>query len=1785
MNRILLSLFLLFNVAASAQRSTKPAHGSLTHSKTTSTSLSDKFVTSSQAWDEKETYVNGFARVLKNGKFSFVDVTGKLITALQFEDARNFVNKLAAVKKDSKWGFINEIGKLVIPFEYEIVYDFKESVTGVFANQKWALINTNAVVLKQLDITVFYGFDNGEAKVLNGSRKGILNTSGEIIYSSEPELPKQTITRRNTNPVTNVFSACPDNIDFENGNLNNWNCFTGYADSVGSTNVITVTPSMPVGNRHRLYGRITPSAIDPYGLFATNPPDGSNFAVKLGNTRIGAEAERIQYILHVPVNDSNFSIRYDYAVVFQDPGHTTWTQPRFTAKLFDSAANAYIDCASFEYISTSSLPGFAMSTVDSSVIFKDWASVFISLRGHAGQTLYLEFTTADCVRRGHWGYAYVDVESTCSQAIDVNYECETGIATLNAPPGFQTYNWWNDNYSTILGTGQNIVLNPAPPANSTIWLEMIPFSDFGCRDSMPVTINSTFTPHFDVSENVGICAPHSFTFYNRDLPSASVIWDFGDGSPAASGDTVTHTYLLPGTYTVTMTVTLLSGCTGVYQATVRVINPTGSFDYTGGNFCNSTTVNFSATMSNGNTLLYNFGDGNSITTTQTSISHTYSSAGVYLPSLTIMSNQGCSIVLPGADSIKIEILRPDFTITETRNCGFTVVGFKDISTSYFGISSNHWNFGDGTTATGINVSHTYTTTGTYPVQLTITGVNGCIDSITQQVSVVVNNIPVAAINGPDSVCLHTAATFTGSTVSTDPVNTLEWTASDNSTGSGATFTNNFLQAGVYTVQLVVGTVNGCFDSATAQITINPVGDMIQPANIAICNGAVVGPIAFSSTVSGTAYSWTNNDPSIGLAATGTGDIGTFTAVNTTSADITATITVTPTSNGCPGTAKTFTIIVAAMPTVTQPADQIVCNRGTTAPVIINSFARNTNSATFNWTNNQPGIGLAASGTGNIPSFTAINTSALPVTATITISIVAGNGCPGVPQTFTITVNPTPDMTQPASQVVCNLTETNSILFESTVNGAAYSWTNNQTSIGLAASGSDSIASFNAINNTTVAVTANITVSGLFNGCYGNPATFSILVNPTPDLNQPADQSVCTGYPTTIVDFTGAVAGTIYNWTNNVPSIGLPASGTGDLLSFNPNNNSNTNLVATITVTPTANGCAGLPKTFTVTIFPTPGIIQPLNQYQCNGEPTTAMTFISPVAGTSFTWTNSLPSIGLPATGSGNIPSFMTNNSTNQTIVAAITVTPSTNACPGIPKVFYITVDPTPNITQPVNQTVCSGETVTATAFVGSVAGTGYTWINSAANIGLAANGTGDIPSFTATNNTNFAITAIIQVTGSANSCGSVVKVFTITVNPTPAIDEPTDQVVCNRMPTAAIPLTGPVSGTVFSWKNNTPSIGLAPIGTGDIPSFIAINNTNVPVVATIIISGMNVTCGAVLDTMTITVNPSAAIQASHDMDVCAGSLVQLSATGATQFTWTPSTGLSCNTCANPTVTPTDSILYKVKGLSALGCLGFDSVLLVVRNPFQMRTPPNDTICSGRSVNLSAANANSYVWSPSTGLDHANIANPTATPNVTTQYQVVGYDAYHCFTDTGYVTIAVGPTPSVHIGGSQSMINGSPITFNPTITNGPIVQYSWTPAAELSCSDCPSPSTIIHNNTSYTVTVVNSFGCSAVDSIFVTAFCKKAEVFVPNAFTPDGDGLNDVLMIRGSGVHVKSFRVFNRWGVLIFEKQNFNPNDIKYGWDGKVRGVAATPDVYVYTAEVVCDNGSVYTYKGNTTILK
>src|SRR4029450_13612913 len=167
-----------------------------------------------------------------------------------------------------------------------------------------------------------------------------------------------------------------------------------------------------------------------------------------------------------------------------------------------------------------------------------------------------------------------------------------------------------------------------------------------------------------------------------------------------------------------------------------------------------------------------------------------------------------------------------------------------------------------------------------------------------------------------------------------------------------------------------------------------------------------------------------------------------------------------------------------------------------------------------------------------------------------------------------------------------------------------------------------------------------------------------------------------------------------------------------------------------------------------------------------------------VSGTTFTWTNSSTAIGLAASGSGNIPSFTAVNGTTSPISSTITVTPTANGCTGTPTTFTITVNPTASVNAISNQTYCAGASTPVTTLSGPVSGTTFTWTNSNTAIGLAASGSGNIPSFTATNATTSPVTATITVTPTANGCTGTTTSFTITVNPTATVSSISNQVYC-----------------------------------------------------------------------------------------------------------------------------------------------------------------------------------------------------------------------------------------------------------------------------------------------------------------------------------------------------------------------------------------------------------------------
>ncbi|MEO7263971.1 MAG: hypothetical protein ABIW38_03615, partial [Ferruginibacter sp.] len=223
------------------------------------------------------------------------------------------------------------------------------------------------------------------------------------------------------------FSArsqnCPPNIDFERGDFTGWTCYTGSVASVNNENVISFNyAGGPVYNRHTMYSANPGDGIDEFGGFPKNCPNGSGHSIRLGNSQAGTEAEGISYDFTIPANANVYNLIYNYAVVFEDPAHLPSEQPRMQIEITNLTNNSTIYCSSFTFFPIGSpLPGFELSDYqvsNSPVWFKRWSAVSINLDGNAGNRIRLFFKTSDCTFRRHFGYAYIDVNTECSDKFE-----------------------------------------------------------------------------------------------------------------------------------------------------------------------------------------------------------------------------------------------------------------------------------------------------------------------------------------------------------------------------------------------------------------------------------------------------------------------------------------------------------------------------------------------------------------------------------------------------------------------------------------------------------------------------------------------------------------------------------------------------------------------------------------------------------------------------------------------------------------------------------------------------------------------------------------------------------------------------------------------------------------------------------------------------------------------------------------------------------------------------------------------------------------------------------------------------------------------------------------------------------------------------------------------------------------------------------------------------------------------------------------------------------------------
>lgn len=781
----------------------------------------------------------------------------------------------------------------------------------------------------------------------------------------------------------------------------------------------------------------------------------------------------------------------------------------------------------------------------------------------------------------------------------------------------------------------------------------------------------------------------------------------------------------------------------------------------------------------------------------------------------------------------------------------------------------------------------------------------------------------------------------------------------------------------------------------------------------------------------------------------------------------------------------------------------------------------------------------------------------PATTT-TYTVIGTTGSCSDTDQVTITVNPAPSVTANASPstTICSGSQVTL-----TGGGAtSYTWDNGVT---------DGVAF-------TPASTTTYTVTGSTGSC-SDTAQITITVNPAPTITANASPAtaVCEGDTITL---TGS-GGVSYSWDNGVTD-GVPFV---------------VNTTTTYTVTGTdANNCTNTDQ-ITITVNPAPSVT-------ANASPTTTICAGSQVTLTgsgasSYTWDNGVTD------GVAFTPAITTTYTVTGT---------DANSCSATDQIT-ITVNPQPNVTANAapSSTICVGDQVTLT---GSGASS-YTWDNGVTDgvaftpattttytvIGTDANSCSDtaqitinvVPTPTVSANASpstiicngdsvtltgsgattyvwdngvtdgvpFAPTSTTTytVTGNSGSCSDTAQI-TITVNPTPTVTATASTITSCEGDT--VTLTGG-GATNYTWDN----------GVTDGVPFVITTTT------TFTVTGTDANSCSDTAQITITVNPLPTISAnvSPSLTICNGDSVVLSGSGANSYTW--DNGVTDGVSFVPTATTT----YTVIGQDANGCTNSDTVTITVTTcifPQADFSVSDSVICAGSCVDFTDLSADALTWewtfqggNPSASTDQ----NPTVCYDSAGTYSVQLIVTNNFGADTLISQIVVHPNPIIDAGNDTTIMFGDPA--NLTATTNSSGSFYWEPSFNVVCPSCQNTQANPEETTTYIVTITDTNGCSASDTIMVTVEFENV-VFVPNIFSPNGDGNNDVVYVRAQGVEKLHFYIYNRWGELVFETQ-----DINIGWDGTYNGEPLNKAVFVYYVEVTFNDGSEVIQKGDITLMK
>ena len=311
------------------------------------------------------------------------------------------------------------------------------------------------------------------------------------------------------------------------------------------------------------------------------------------------------------------------------------------------------------------------------------------------------------------------------------------------------------------------------------------------------------------------------------------------------------------------------------------------------------------------------------------------------------------------------------------------------------------------------------------------------------------------------------------------------------------------------------------------------------------------------------------------------------------------------------------------------------------------------------------------------------------------------------------------------------------------------------------------------------------------------------------------------------------------------------------------------------------------------------------------------------------------------------------------------------------------------------------------------------------------------------------------------------------------------------------------------------------------------------------------------DTIEVIVYPKPDIRISADTMICKNSSAQLFVSGGVSYSWSPEISLDNAFSTNPVATPDTNTRYYVTVTDEIACDYIDSVDVAIRPTPTFNLDPSFKVCKGDSVRLQASGGDLYSWTPAFGLSDAHIADPIAFLDDTTEYTVTITEKSCNLTEVLSTRVNVLELPPVFADKANDIDCSNP---SAQLSGGGAFAYLWSPSGSLSDTTSISPIATPSVTTDYILRGTDQEGCTGFDTIQVKVEnTNKGGYLMPNAFTPNNDGLNDCFRIKYWGmVNGFEFSIFNRWGERIFFTK-----DPERCWDGTYKGIPQENGVYVY----------------------